>query len=812
MLPLPENEAPGRPGLAPRWTSSSKTGVGCALSGESRVWFTASHGILNEIYYPSLDQACTRDMGLIVTDGKDFFSEEKRDCDSRVSWLNDGVPAFRFANTCRTGRYRVEKEILADPHRPVIIQRVKFTPLSGKLGDYRLFALLAPHLDNQGANNTAFISSIEGRNWLLAQHNRTALAMVCSSGWSRCSVGYVGTSDGWQDLVRHKQMTWQYTRAENGNVALTGEIDLEECHGEFIIAIGFGESARNAADVAQRSLEAGFAAAQRVYVAEWRTWIDELAVPRAPSARPRDLSLISLAVQRMHESKASPGGIIASLSIPWGFSKGDNDLGGYHVVWPRDLVEAAGGLLSAGARAEAARVIEYLKRTQQADGHWAQNMWLDGSAYWNGIQMDETALPVLLTDLAVRTGALSAADESRLWPMVRQAAAYLVRNGPVSPQDRWEEDAGYSPFTIAAEIAALLVAADLAARQGEASISEYLRELADAWYSSIDRWMYVCDTDWSRAHKVNGYYVRIASGDSETDDGRPASVDIRNVAADESSRLVAHLISPDALALVRFGLRSATDARMSNTVTMIDALLKVNTPTGPTWHRYNDDGYGEKADGSPFDGTGIGRGWPLLTGERAHFELAAGRSDSALELLSAMGSFANEAGFLPEQVWDSEDVPQRELEAGRPSGSAMPLVWAHAEYLKLRRSLADGHVFDVPPQTVQRYLVEGTESPRMIWRFNHRMRALREGKMLRIETLAAARVHWSTDHWSTAQDSMTTDSCMGMHFVDLPLQRLLVAGSVIFTFYWLDATRWEGQDFEVLVAAKQEGPPRETRE
>ena len=227
--------------------------------------------------------------------------------------------------------------------------------------------------------------------------------------------------------------------------------------------------------------------------------------------------------------------------------------------------------------------------------------------------------------------------------------------------------------------------------------------------------------------------------------------------ASEDTRRASHLISPDALALVRFGLRAADDPRIRDTAKVIDALLKVETPSGPTWHRYNDDGYGEHEDGSPFDGTGIGRGWPLLTGERAHYELAAGREEIAKKLLAAMESFANESGLISEQVWDSPDIAERELHCGRPSGSAMPLVWAHAEYLKLRRSLRDGRLFDQPPQTVQRYLKEKTVSPRLTWRFNHKLRSLPPGKILRIELMAPAVIHWTADDWKTCQDLKTHD-------------------------------------------------------
>jgi glucoamylase len=312
--------------------------------------------------------------------------------------------------------------------------------------------------------------------------------------------------------------------------------------------------------------------------------------------------------------------------------------------------------------------------------------------------------------------------------------------------------------------------------------------------------MYVSGTDWCRKFNVNGYYVRIAP--QATADGASRfqeDVQVKNVTAAEETREAEHLVSPDALALVRFGLRTADDPRIRDTAQVIDALLKVETPSGSTWHRYNDDGYGEHLDGAPFDGTGVGRGWPLLTGERAHYELAANRVERANKLLATLESFANEGGLISEQVWDSPDIPERELFFGRPSGSAMPLVWAHAEYLKLRRSLRDGRLFDLPPQTVERYLTGKTVSPRVVWRFNHKIRWLPAGKNLRIETLAPAVVHWSADDWNTVTDAHTHDVGLGIHIVDLPTQAFSKGKQIMFTFYWPEAGHWEGTDFIVRV-------------
>jgi glucoamylase len=798
--------APGWPGIPARWTSSAKTGVGTALSNQSRVWFTLSHGIFNEVYYPRIDQACIRDMGLIVTDHENFFSEEKRDADHKVEWLADGVPAFKLVNACRDGRYRIEKQIVTDPRRDTVLQQVRFQVQKGEISDYQLYVLLAPHLGNHGSGNTAWLGEIEGTPVLFAQRNDCALALVCSVPWTKRSVGYVGSSDGWQDLKAHNQMTWEYTRAENGNVALTAEIDLAKSKGSFVLALGFGKNPDEAARNALASLRDGFDQAKNEYITGWQKWIKTTGSVTAEKVTPGDLAHKSLAVLRTHESKNTPGALIASLAIPWGFNKGDEDQGGYHLVWARDMVETAGGLLAAGAHEDARRVLSFLQGTQQTDGHWPQNMWLDGSPYWNGIQMDETALPILLVDLARREKALGGGDIIEFWPMVKKAAGYLVRNGPVSPQDRWEEDPGYTPFTVAAQIAALLAAAELAGLNHEESIATYLREVADVWHTSIDRWMFVTGTDWCRKFNVEGYYVRITPEDSDEGVSRfQENVQVKNVLPAEDTRPASHLISPDAFALVRFGLRAADDPRICDTAKVIDALLKVETPAGSTWHRYNNDGYGEHKDGSPFDGTGIGRAWPLLTGERAHCELAAGRGEVAKQLLSAMESFANESGFISEQVWDAPDIAKRDLYLGRPSGSAMPLVWAHAEYLKLRRSLRDGRIFDLPPQTVQRYLKEKTVSPRLLWRFNHKLCSMPPGKMLRIEAMAAAVIHWTADDWKTCHDQKTHDTGLDIQLADLPTQALPEGTQIKFTFFWNEAQRWEGADYSVTVTKPLKG-------
>jgi glucoamylase len=796
--------APGWPGITPRWTSAAKNGVGTAFNIASKVWFTMSHGTINEIYYPQVDQACTRDMEFMVTDGKDFFSEEKRNTYHQIENLEEGVPGFRLINTCKEGFYRIEKEVITDPHRDTFLQRIKFIPLKGDLSNYKLFVLLAPHISNHGAGNTGWVDHYKGMPMLFAERNN-ALALACNVPWLNASVGFVGASDGWQDLKRHKQMQWQYKRAENGNIAMIAEINLKEAQendNEIVIAIGFGRCSAEAGQRARASIVEGFDYAKKTFIEEWQEWQKDLFNFKSSRKSPNNLYKISTAVLRTHESKRHPGGFIASLSIPWGYARGDEDLGGYHLVWPRDLYHTAGGLLAAKAGADATRVLNYLMVTQENDGHWPQNMWMDGFPYWTGVQMDQVGSPILLVDLASREGIIDTSGLKFLWPMVRKAASFIACHGSKTDQCRWEENAGYTPYTLSIEIAALLIAADFAEVNKQPKLATYLRELADFWNESIERWIYVKDTELAKTVGVEGYYIRVSPSEDQNGffhDPRQATVSLANREEGENTIKASDLVSVDALALVRFGLRDANDPRILNTIKVIDHLTKVDYENGPCWYRYNQDGYGEHADGSPFDGLGFGRPWPFLTGERAHYEVAAGNFKAADKLLKTMESFANEGGMFPEQIWDSQDIPEKELYFGKATGSAMPLAWAHAEYLKLCRSIKLKQVFDMPHQTRERYIEEKTHSKHYIFRFSTKFKEMPAGKILRIETFAPSIIKWTTDNWETSNKISSWDSEIGLHVTDLNTEDFIKGTCISFTFYWTNTQNWEGEDFEVKI-------------
>jgi glucoamylase len=350
------------------------------------------------------------------------------------------------------------------------------------------------------------------------------------------------------------------------------------------------------------------------------------------------------------------------------------------------------------------------------------------------------------------------------------------------------------------EIAGLLAAADLADLMAAHDAAALLRDTADAWNADIESWLYVTGTVLAKTCGVTGYYLRLVSEGNHDLSAAPVHgrTAVRNRSAGEAEIATDELVGADALALVRFGLRAADDQRIRDTITVIDHLTRADLPQGPVWHRYNNDGYGEHHDGRPFDGTGHGRAWPLLTGERAHYAIAADDFGQAERLRLTIEGCTSEGGLLPEQVWDADDIPAHELFRGRPSGSAMPLVWAHAEHVKLLRSLRDRAVFDLPPQTVQRYLVEKRQPRCRDWREAWRRTKIPTGQVLRVEIPAPGIVHWSNDGWKTFSETPVADAGLGIYAAELPAQSLPPGRTVEFTWRLADGS-WRGKNYTVVI-------------
>jgi len=801
----------GAPGLEPRWTSSKKDAVSTAYAASSRVWFTVSHGTLNEIYFPTIDRPQTRDMELLFTDGESFFHEEKRDFEYEFSYIDPGAPACRVVTTAPGGLYKVTKEFISNPHHPVVLMNVKIDAAPEILAKLKCYALLAPHLDGGGAGNSARSIEIAGKRSILAWKGIYSLALGTSCGFSRSSCGYVGTSDGFTDLSSNKQLDWQFGEALDGNLALTGEIEIGS-HNEFTLAIALGYGHHAALSNMMQTLATPYASHRDRFLLQWK----RASLPDGMGASSTDggrLLRISQNVILTHEDKTYSGAFIASASIPWGNFKGDSDLGGYHLVWTRDMVQSATAMLACGRTDTALRALVYLACTQRPDGSFAQNFWIDGTPYWTGIQLDEVAFPIVLAWRLWKADGLGNFD---ILPFVERAAGFLVKYAPVTQQERWEENAGYSPSTLAIVIAALICAADIARARKSEGLASYLETFADWIEANLDEW--TTTTEGVLHPEIKRHYMRIrppAPGQPFYNDSIPVgSIRIGNRGPGEQDVFEAReIIDAGFLELVRYGIRRADDPLIVDSLKVVDHCLKIEAPQGVCWRRYNHDGYGQRKDGGPYQGWGQGRAWPLLTGERAHFELAAGHDIKPL--VSSIEQFSSVGGMLPEQIWDVPDLPSEGMFLGQSAGSAQPLVWAHAEYIKLLRSAHDNRVFDSISVVQQRYAVpkgkRAFTSLIEIFELSRPIDQVAAGFTLRILDSEPIRIIYTTDTWAT---NTTVDSKVVGYpgsFADIGT-RPDHGGSIIFTLCWPGAAgkpdRWLGRNIEIKIVSPSVRPER----
>ncbi len=709
--------------------------------------------------------------------------------------FGDHALGVRIINSDREGRYRIIKEIIADPHQPCVLIHTRLEGNSSFLARLRLFALVAPHLDVGGWANNAYAAEAAGHALLAAEKHGTWLAMGATIPFFHRSCGYVGTTDGWTDLADNFRMDWEFDVAENGNVALLGELDLSQAH-EFTLGLSFGNSLHHATSTLLQSLGVPFAEHRARFIEQWGSACPHAAALESVSSDSGALYQASHALLLAHEDKSYPGAIIASLSIPWGESRSDEDLGGYHLVWTRDLVNSATALLASGTTDTPLRALIYLACSQQTDGGFHQNFWVDGEPYHRSIQLDEIAFPILLAWKLREAHALRDFDP---YSMVLRGAGYLVDHGPVTPQERWEENSGYSPSTLASNIAALTCAAGFAQERKDEATAVFLQGYADFLECHVEAW--TVTTDGTLVPGIARHFIRIQPVDPNdpepNEDPNGGLLTVRNRPPGERTEFPAKdIIDAGFFELVRYGIREAGSSLFEDSLRVVDAQLKVDTPFGPSWRRYNHDGYGQRNDGGSFVGWGTGRAWPLLTGERGHYELAAGRDVGPY--IRAMEGFATAAGLLPEQVWDAPDLPKARMRLGRPTGAAMPLMWAHAEYIKLLRSVHDGQVFDRVSAVVERYQHSRCRLPSEVWTFRRRVRSVRPGTILRLHARAPFRLHWTNTEWSAATDTPSTPTALGIDFVDIPISPTQVA-PIRFTFYWRDVARWEGRDFEVVM-------------
>jgi glucoamylase len=695
---------PGAPGAAATWTPADKHGFGTATGTASKVWYTLEHGELTEAYYPDLGTPSLRDLQFIVTDGSTFADLERDATTSTVTMPDQQSLTYIQTDTAKSGRYRLIKTYVTDPARSTVLVNVTFQSLTGQ--PYQVYAYVDPSLTNNGMDDSGTCDSGQ----LLASDGHTASAVLATPGFAQTSCGYLGTSDGWTQLQSTYALK-QYTSAPSGNVVETARLKVDGVGQQHAtLAVGFGGTTGDALTAAQGSLTAGFSAASSAYADGWHSYLSSLKSPppSLTTAAEQKLYDVSVMVLAASEDKTYRGAFIASPTMPWAWGTGlENPSGAYHLVWSRDLYEMATALLAAGDTTAANRALSFLfDRQQKPDGSFPQNSTVDGTPHWTNTQMDEVADPVILAWMLHRT------DLATYTAHIKPAADYIAANGPVTQQDRWENQGGYSPATIAAEIAGLVCAADLAkANSDNASATKYLRT-ADAWQKSVASWTVTTNGPLS----ASPYYLRL------TKDGNPNAGTTYNIGDSGPNGVDQRaVVDPSFLELVRLGIKPATDPAIVDTIKVVDAQLGVPTPNGEFWHRYNRDGYGEQPDGSPWNvgfppapltaplnsGWGtqatIGRIWPIFAGERGEYNLAAGLP--AQDSLAAMVAVRNDGYLLPEQVWDAFPPSGKPgFASGTGTFSATPLAWSHAQYIRLAWSITAGHPIERPSIVACRYV------------------------------------------------------------------------------------------------------------
>jgi glucoamylase len=685
---LAQSSAPGAPGANATWNESNLQGFADSLGGSSKVWYTLGNGELENVFYPQTDTPDTFGLQYIVTDGSTFTSTETAGTSHAISLADPTSLVWQQVNTAANGDFSITKTYVADPSRSVVLIQTTFDNLSP--GPLQLYADYLPQLSNDGMGNTGGTDSASGD--LGASNGSVSSALAASTGFTQATTGYAGSSsDGSAQLASSHVLTATYSSATSaGHIVQVAQIPVAASGSTtFTLALGFGSSQSAAIADAAASLAAGFSSLESSFESGWHSWASGLNAPPASvtgSPALKTQYYVSLMELKADEDKTYAGGFVAAPATPWGASVSANSAGahGYHVVWTRDEYEMASALLAAGDTADANAALSYIfQYEEESNGAVKQNTFLNGTAVFGSLQMDEVADPIIL---AYQLGATS----STVWSSVQNLANYLVSNGPTTPQERWEENGGYSPATMASEIAGLLCAAYIAKANGATGQAATYQSTALSWASQLDSQTYTTNGPYGGG----SYFLRI------TPDGSPdsgASIFIQNGGGNHDDRTV---VDPSFLELVRLGVRAPAAADITSTIGVVNTELQANTPEGPIWHRYDFDGYGETASGGDYTGAGVGNPWPVLTGERGEYDVADGNLTGAQSMLQTMAGAANAGYQIPEQVWAGSSGTGG-FTFGQPDNSSTPLMWALAQYARLAIDISAGHDTDTPAVVTQ---------------------------------------------------------------------------------------------------------------
>ncbi|MEA2441635.1 MAG: glucoamylase [Thermoleophilaceae bacterium] len=654
------------------WNAANKDGFGTSATTSSKVWHTLAGGQLTEVYFPDLGTPAVRDLQFVVSDGSTFTERETDAPHHSVALLRGRGLTYRQVNADSARGWRISKTYVTDPVRNTLLVRVHFESRRALSVSVRY----DPSLGNDGSDD---VDASAGRT-LIARDAAYASALN-----ARPSFRSTSNESG-----------------PDGGVVQTAETKLtgRRGHRDLTLALGFGRSTPAATQASAASLRTGYGLLATTYGRGWQRYLSRLRRPPRSVRRLTSTYDVSLMTLAAHEDKTFRGGYIASPTMPWAWGLGTIEKpvsGAYHLVWARDLYQIATALLAAGDRAGAERALTYLfVRQQKPDGSFPQNSTVDGSTHWTNLQLDEVAFPIVLAWQLGRTDAATYANH------VKKAADFIVANGPPTPQERWENQSGWSPATIASEIAGLVCAADIARRNGDAAAAQLYLATADQWQQKVEQWTATTNGPYA----PRPYYLRLtkdASPNSATTysigDGGPSAADQRAV------------VDPSFLELVRLGVKRPRDPAIRNTVAVVDSKLAVPTAYGAFWHRFSFDGYGETRDGGPWDLSDpdtfrtIGRAWPIFAGERGEYELLLGARALARSRLATMARSANRGLMMPEQVWD-ENPPsgQPGFRRGKGTFSATPLAWTHAQFVRLAWSIDAGRPVEQPRVVACRYV------------------------------------------------------------------------------------------------------------
>ncbi|BCL78565.1 glucan 1,4-alpha-glucosidase [Ktedonobacteria bacterium brp13] len=733
--------ASGGPGALAYFDESRKDCLGTARNTTSKVWFTVAGGMLSDVYYPTIDNTNVKTLQYIVTDGSTFTDLQGRDTTYTVQSLNGPGLACQVTTLAKSGNYRIVTDYLTDPQHNTVVMHLQFTVLKGNAADYKLYLRYDPTINGNGGGgsgngggDTGVVDTSTGHAIPIAYDlntktnavNRTYAvpvysALDASTPFTQVSNGFVGTaSDGQVQLDAMHSLTSLYDEADNGNLVQTVQADLAHSHDQLTLALGFGQTQIASVQSARASLAENFAQLLATYTAGWTSYDAKLTLNSLKQAHTiknnaQWLQLleeyyVSANVVKASEDKTFPGAIVASLGSPWGqaVSAGDPNntyFGSYREVFARDLYEAWTGLYLDGDWQTARDSVHFLFYNQQLpDGSMPRNSLLNGKVAPDSFntQLDEASYPLIMAYQLHMT------DSDLYKNHILPAADFVISHGPSYGVERWEEQGGYSPSTIAAEIAGLVAAADIARANGDTTHANIWLGVADDWQRSIKSW----DVTTNGPLSQSPYFIRL----SKTGDPNAAiSYNVGNGGPTLDQRSV---IDAGFLELVRLGELPANDTTIQNSLKVVDATIETQTPSGPGWHRYNGDGYGDSAtNGQPWapSGQGTGHVWPVLTGERGEYDLASGDYSTAATLLQTLKNFSSGIGILPEQDWDLPDLAASPygsdpttasigFQNGQPAGSASPLTWSTASYVRLFDDLLAGKVLEQPQDTYSRYV------------------------------------------------------------------------------------------------------------